>query len=142
MQEKPILLISECELVTKINVGRHVSSVTTDIALLRIGEKKKKELCILSFVVSGVSLQITIQIAASVWWIQQSKQRKRMHLPSIASVSHNTTDLPVAQPPSRHQSCPAEASSEDSQKEGASSSAFVMRRLRQLGNKRCPLYSN
>ena len=66
-----------------------------------------------------------------------------MHLPlSIASVPHNTTDLPVPQPPSRDQSCPAEASSQDSKKEGASSSAFVMRRPHGLGNRRCTYHPN
>ena len=65
-----------------------------------------------------------------------------MHLPSIAPVPHNTTDLPVPQPPSRDQSCPSEASSEDSEKEGVLSLAFVMRRPPRLGKKRCPYYLN
>ena len=48
----------------------------------------------------------------------------------------------MPQPLSRDQFCPAEASSEDSEKKDASSSAFVMRRLRRLGNKRCPYHHN
>ena len=56
----------------------------------------------------------------------------------IAPVSHNATDLPLPQPPSKD---PAEESSEDSEKEGASSSsAFVMRRPHRLDSKQCPYY--
>ena len=61
---------------------------------------------------------------------------------SIAPVPHNTTDLPVPQPPSRDQSCPAEASLEDSKKKASSLSAFVMRRRHRLGNKIFLYYSD
>ena len=37
VQEKLILFISECQLVTKINVGHQMSSVTTVVALLKVG---------------------------------------------------------------------------------------------------------
>ena len=83
--------------------------------------------------------------------LDPTKQRKEKNAPAIeyphipssmTSIPHNTTDLSVPQPPSGDQSCSAEASSEDSKKEGASSSAFVMRRPRRLGNKRCPYYLN
>ena len=79
------------------------------------------------------------------------KQRKGVNAPPIkypdipsciAPVPHNTADLPVSQPPSKDQSCLAEASYEDFEKENASSLAVFMRRPRQLGNKKCPYYSN
>ena len=64
---------------------------------------------------------------------------------SIAPVPHNTTDLPVPQPPTRDQPYPAETSSEDSKKEeGApsSSSSSVACRRRRVGDERCPDYPN
>ena len=83
--------------------------------------------------------------------VDPTKRRKERNAPpieypdipsSIAPVPHNTTDLPVPQPPSRDQSCPAEARSEDSEKEGALSLAFVMCHSRRLGNKKCLYHSN
>ena len=83
--------------------------------------------------------------------VDPTKRRKGKNAPpidypdipsSIAPVPHNTTDLPVTQPPSRDQSFPAEASSGNLEKEGASSSAFVIHRPCQLGNKRCSYYLN
>ena len=78
-----------------------------------------------------------------------TKQRKGKNAPpidypdipsSIAPVPHNTTDLLVPHLLSGDQSSPARASSEDFEKEDASSSAFVLRGPRRLGNKRCSYY--
>ena len=73
---------------------------------------------------------------------RKEKNAPPIEYPDIPPVPHNTTDGPVRQPPSKDQYCPGEARSEDSENEGASSSAFVMRRPRRLGNKRCPYYPN
>ena len=91
--QKPILLISECQSVTKIKVGHHLSSVTIVVALLKIGYEEKKERYVLLSPVSGVSLQITIQIVPSEWWIQQNKERERMHLPSSILIFHRLFHL-------------------------------------------------
>ena len=73
--------------------------------------------------------------------VDPTKRRKGKNAPpieyskipsSIASVFHNTTDLPVPQPPTRDQPYPAETSSEDSKKKesapSSSSSSVVCRR--------------
>ena len=85
--------------------------------------------------------------------VDPTKQRKVKNAPpieypnipsSIAPVPHNTTDLPVPQPPTRDQPYPAETSSEDSKKEegASSSSSSVVCRRRRVGNERCPYYPN
>ena len=86
--------------------------------------------------------------------VDSTKRRKGKNAPpieypnipsSIAPVPHNTTELPVPQPPTRDQPYHAETSSEDSKKEeGApsSSSSSVVCRPRPVGDERCPYYLN
>ena len=89
-------------------------------------------------------------IVTSAWWIQQNEENapsiEYPNIPSsIAPVPHNTTDLPVQQPPTRDQPYPAETSSEDSRKEegaSSSSSSSVVCRRRRVGDERCPYYPN
>ena len=54
------------------------------------GEKRVLRLAFLS---SGVNFQFTIQIATSVWWIQQNKEKERMPLPSSILTSHRLLHL-------------------------------------------------
>ena len=79
------------------------------------------------------------------YMVDPTKRRKGKNTPpieypnipsSIAPVPHNTTNLPVPQPPTRDQPYPAETSSEDFKKEeGApSSSSSVVCRRRRVGD--------
>ena len=127
-----------------------MSSVTTVVALLKVGEEEKKRA--LRFAIPRILRKPSDHHTDCYFCIvDPTKRRKGKNAPpieypdiplSMAPVPYNTTDLPVPQSPSRDQSCPAEASSEDSEKIGSSSSAFVMRRPRRLGYKRCPYCSN
>ena len=84
--------------------------------------------------------------------VDPTKRRKGKNAPpieypnipsSIPPVLHNTTDLPVPQPPTRDQPYPAETSSEDSKKEeGAPSSSSVICHRRRVGDEKCPYYPN
>lgn len=67
---------------------------------------------------------------------------KSLGIPSsIAHVPHNTTHLPVPQPPWRDQSRPVEeASYDDSEEEQGALSAA--RRRRRVAGERCPCYPN
>ena len=69
--------------------------------------------------------------------LDPSKRRKgKMHLlsSSIAPVPHNTTDLPVPQPPLRDESFIADMSSTDSETEQSS----AMCGQRRVAGERCP----
>jgi len=79
--------------------------------------------------------------------VDPSKRRKGKNAPSIkypdipssiAPVPHNTTDMPVPQPPLRDEPFITDASSAESETE-RSSGACVQRRV---GGERCPYYPN
>ena len=82
--------------------------------------------------------------------VDPSKWRKGKNAPpieypnipsSIAPVPHNTSDLPVPNPPTKAQQMVAVESSEDSEiEEGKPSSSFGVRRRQQSRDERCPYY--
>ena len=62
---------------------------------------------------------------------------------SIAPVPHNTSDLPVPNPPTKAQNMVAVESSEDSEIEaGEPSSSFGVRRCQRSRDEQCPYYPN
>ena len=62
---------------------------------------------------------------------------------SIAPVPHNTSNLPVPNPPQKAQQMVAVESSEDSEMEvGEPSLSFGVRRCQRSGDERCPYYPN
>ena len=84
--------------------------------------------------------------------VDASKRRKGKTAPlseypsipsSIAPVPHNTSDLPVPNPPTKAQQTVAVESFEDSEmEEGAPSSSFSVRRRQRSRDERCPYYPN
>ena len=79
--------------------------------------------CVLLSLVSGVNLPITTRTAISAWWTHPSKRRKGKNAPPIeinsilsttALVQHNTSDLPVPNPPTKALQMVAVESCEDS----------------------------
>ena len=84
--------------------------------------------------------------------VDPSKRRKEKNVPSIeylnipssiALVPHNTSDLPVPNPPTNAQQMVTVESSEDSEiKEGEPSSSFRERRRERSRDERCPYYPN
>ena len=84
--------------------------------------------------------------------VDPSKQRKGKNTPpieypnippSIAPVPHNTSDLPVPNPPTKAQQMVAVESSEDSEmEEGEPFSSFGVRRRQWSRDERCPYHLN
>ncbi len=81
VQRKPIMPTSGCQLVTKINAGHHMSSVTTAAVLSKVGLEERRGQCVSLYPVSGVSLQIISRTVIFVWLTQQNEERGRMRLP-------------------------------------------------------------
>ena len=136
-------------LAYKINVGHHMLSVTRTLEDWLRGEKRATGM---HFAIPRIWREPSdYHTDCYFCMVDQTKRRKGKIAPPIkhpdiplliGPFPHNTSDLFAPQPLSRDQSCPEEASSKDSEKEGAQSSAFVMRRPRRLGNKKCPNYPN